>query len=72
VDGSRGWTWNKDRERPTVSPSINVIGHCHSFVRDGQIQFLADSKHDLAGKTVPLPDWPRPDWGGLDDDPPPA
>lgn len=29
---------------------------CHSFVKDGMIQFLTDSTHDLAGKTVPLPD----------------
>ncbi len=27
---------------------------CHSFVRDGKIQFLADSTHKLAGQTVPL------------------
>lgn len=29
---------------------------CHSFIRDGQIQFLGDCDHDLAGQTVPLPD----------------
>lgn len=28
---------------------------CHSFVRDGQIQFLNDCTHALAGKTVALP-----------------
>lgn len=28
---------------------------CHSFVRDGQIQFLSDCTHPLAGQTVPLP-----------------
>lgn len=27
---------------------------CHSFVRDGQIQFLGDCTHALAGKTVPM------------------
>lgn len=27
---------------------------CHSFVRDGQIQFLGDCTHQLAGRTVPL------------------
>jgi hypothetical protein len=27
---------------------------CHSFVRDGQIEFLGDCTHDLAGKTAPL------------------
>lgn len=27
---------------------------CHSFVTDGQIQFLGDCTHALAGQTVPL------------------
>ena len=31
---------------------------CHSFVTDGQIQFLGDCSHALAGKTVPLPEFP--------------
>ncbi len=29
---------------------------CHSFVTDGQIQFLGDCTHELAGQTVPLPE----------------
>jgi hypothetical protein len=29
---------------------------CHSFVREGNIQFLSDCGHALAGKTVELPD----------------
>lgn len=29
---------------------------CHSFVVDGQIQFLGDCTHKLAGQTVPLVD----------------
>ena len=29
---------------------------CHSFVRDGKIQFLSDCTHSLAGQTVELPD----------------
>lgn len=31
---------------------------CHTFVTDGQIQFLSDCTHALAGQTVPLPDFP--------------
>ncbi len=27
---------------------------CHSFVREGMIQFLSDSTHSLAGQTVAL------------------
>lgn len=61
------WTWNGNTEKPTFGPSIlvrggisdrNPGGICHSFVRDGQIQFLNDCTHPLAGKTVPIPDLP--------------
>jgi len=31
---------------------------CHSFVTDGNIQFLSDCSHELAGQTVPLPPFP--------------
>ena len=30
---------------------------CHSFVRDGHIQYLTDSTHKLSGRTIPIPDW---------------
>lgn len=32
---------------------------CHSFVRDGMIQFLGDCTHHLSGQTVPIPEWPH-------------
>lgn len=32
---------------------------CHSFITDGQIQFLSDCTHDLAGQTVSIPEWPH-------------
>lgn len=56
------WTWNGSLETPTFKPSLLCNGdtpavRCHSFVTDGQIQFLTDSFHKLAGKTVDLPDW---------------
>lgn len=63
TDPSRAphWTWNGDKVRPTLAPSIlaGASGpyQCHSFVRDGQIQFLPDCWHPLAGQTVPLPPW---------------
>lgn len=41
----------------TEPPAPDVV--CHSFVRDGLIEFLADCTHPLAGQTVELPDWPR-------------
>jgi Family of unknown function (DUF6527) len=34
---------------------------CHSFVRDGRIEFLGDCLHELAGQTVDLPPWPHGD-----------
>lgn len=65
LNGERGWTWNNSLDAPTIKPSIlvNVGGAnptvpiCHSFVTDGNIQYLPDCTHPLAGKTVPLPDW---------------
>lgn len=55
------WTFNGDLGRPTLTPSILTQGrsrhgtfYCHSFVTDGEIRFLEDSQHDLAGKTVRL------------------
>ena len=50
------WTWNGDMDKPTLSPSLLVRGkyRCHSFVKNGMIQFLNDSDHKLAGATVPL------------------
>jgi hypothetical protein len=30
---------------------------CHSFITDGMMQFLPDCTHDLAGKTVAIPEW---------------
>lgn len=54
------WAWNGDTECPTISPSILAVGEyrCHSFVRDGSIQYLTDCTHALAGQTLYyLPDW---------------
>jgi hypothetical protein len=44
-------------ESRTGKPAPFKCGVCHSFVIDGQIQFLGDCTHALAGQTVPLPDW---------------
>lgn len=52
--------FNEDIERPTFSPSIlsdNIPGkRCHSFIRDGKIEFLSDCDHELKNKTVDLPE----------------
>lgn len=47
-------TYNRDH--PDV-PAPFVCSVCHIFIRDGQIQFLGDCTHALAGKTVPIPEW---------------
>lgn len=62
--GGACWSLNGDVEHPTFSPSILVnkggevpsVPICHSFIRDGKIQFLNDCTHELAGKTIELPD----------------
>ena len=60
------WTFNGDTENPTITPSLlvrynykDVAKRCHSFIKEGKIQFLNDCTHELAGKTVDLPqlDW---------------
>lgn len=30
---------------------------CHSYVRNGQIEFLSDCTHKLAGQTVAMEEW---------------
>ena len=41
-------------------PQTKVKHVCHVFITDGQIQFLSDCTHELAGQTVPMPDWEQP------------
>jgi hypothetical protein len=50
------WTFDGNMEAPTFSPSVNIVGRCHYFIRAGRIEYCGDSKHALAGKTVDLPD----------------
>jgi hypothetical protein len=46
---------NLEQWRLKPWPQTQVTKRCHTFVKDGQIQFLGDCTHALAGKTVPLP-----------------
>ncbi len=68
-DGDRPcWKFiNGDLNNPTFKPSLvewwggdwtreGAAHRCHFFLTNGQLQFLADSLHDLAGQTVELPD----------------
>lgn len=60
------WTWNGSVTAPSFNSSVlarctwgeeRVEHVCHSFVKDGRIQYLSDCTHTLAGQTVDLPDW---------------
>jgi len=68
------WSWNGDVDNLTIGGSILVNAGqehpdyplCHSFVRDGRIEFLGDCTHELVGQTVdlpPLPEWLARDYG---------
>lgn len=37
--------------------SAFTCGQCHSYVKEGNIEFLSDCTHELKNQTVPLPDW---------------
>lgn len=62
-EGRPMWTWNGDLDRATFAPSLlyrleRTDGGehvCHSYVREGRIQFLNDCTHKLAGQTVDVP-----------------
>lgn len=53
-------TWNDPN--PKAQPEHDPTGkyrngfRCHSFITDGNIQFLDDCTHKLAGQTVELPE----------------
>ena len=58
------WTFDGNEEAPTFRASMLAYpegrqgkARCHSFVTAGRIEFLADSTHALAGRTVDLPDF---------------
>jgi hypothetical protein len=63
ITGPRAWGYNGNDDQPTFTPSIlartdfnngKPSAICHSYVRDGKIEFLSDCTHALAGKTVDL------------------
>lgn len=53
--GDRCWcTYNAENPDNPAPCSCYV---CHSFIRDGRIEFLNDCTHPLAGQTVDLPEF---------------
>lgn len=66
-DVTKCWTWNGDTEKPTLRPSVLTQGtdsrdgpsygqdyRCHTWVNNGQAQFLDDCTHELRGQTVDM------------------
>jgi hypothetical protein len=57
VDGQKdGHCWCTYNEEHPDNPAPFKCYRCHSFVRDGKIQFLNDCTHDEAGQTLDLED----------------
>lgn len=57
-EGKKCWCdYNADLVAKGEEPSGFECYRCHSFVVDGQMQFLGDCTHALANQTVPLPEW---------------
>lgn len=51
---------------PKPAPAFESMDVCcHTFITNGQVQFLGDCTHKLAGQTLPLSDLPAHwNWGG--------
>lgn len=56
-------TWNQGVRKKNAPENsyedkdYDQIPHrCHSYIRNGKIEFLSDCTHELAGKTIELPD----------------
>jgi hypothetical protein len=67
ITGNGSWSFDGNYNSPTISPSILSTGQdesgktiCHSFLKNGVLQFLDDCTHALKGQSVPLPE--LPDW----------
>jgi hypothetical protein len=61
-EGRPSWTFDGNMQQPTFSPSLlypDKTPRCHLFLRNGKLEFCSDCEHELAGKTVDLPDIPE-------------
>jgi hypothetical protein len=67
--GANGWSFDGNVGSPTLVPSLKltytITGEtaptfvCHSFVRNGRIEYLGDCTHAMAGQTVDLLEFPE-------------
>ena len=54
----RCYYWSKwDTEKQQPAEGAVQITTCHYHLHAGVLKYCADSKHELAGKNVPLPDY---------------
>jgi hypothetical protein len=50
-----GENYEEFKKNPWTQTQVETI--CHSFIKDGMIQFLGDCTHHLKGQTVEIPDF---------------
>ncbi len=66
-----GWDFSGTLENPIYSPSQLIRYEygpaeerkthiCHTFIKDGMIQYLGDCTHEFRNQTIPMS--PLPDW----------
>lgn len=59
------WSYDGKSDAPTIAPSLRVMtldgkeSACHVVVTGGILNYCADSKHELAGKSVPMVPYPE-------------
>lgn len=57
-----GWDYPRGRfvdealegEALTADSNKRITPRCHTFIRQGHIEYLTDCDHSLAGKTIPM------------------
>lgn len=50
------WVRTKNDESGKVIPNSGEAMTCHSFITNGNIRYLNDCTHELAGKSIELPE----------------
>lgn len=55
-DENGGTCWCKYNEAHPDEPSPFTCSVCHTFVRDGKIEYLSDCTHEFAGQTIEMID----------------
>lgn len=62
------WSFDGDVNNPTFSPSIHIHStdakgnrhtSCHYFIKSGYMHYCNDSRHELSGQIVELPNIPE-------------